>query len=86
MTEPNTTSDGKLDMYSKQNRWYYARIDGNITDDSRKLLEEYSHIPAEDVDNHIYKMVFLAIDNGIPYPSLPPKIIPLSLHDPADQK
>jgi hypothetical protein len=46
-----------LDRYSKENCWYYQDIDGRIKPESRKLLEEYSHIPSEDVDSHIYKMV-----------------------------
>ena len=46
-----------LDRYSKENRWYYQDIDGRIKPESRKLLEEYSHIPSEEVDSHIYKLV-----------------------------
>jgi hypothetical protein len=46
-----------LDRFSKERRWYYQDINGHIKPESRKLLEEYSHIPPRDVDTHIYKLV-----------------------------
>jgi hypothetical protein len=49
-----------FDRFSKENRWYYQDIDGHIKPQSRKLLEKYSHIPPEDVDSYIYKMVPLS--------------------------
>jgi hypothetical protein len=55
MTAP--TSPQKLERYSKENPWYYKELDGHLAADSRKLLEEYSHIQPKDVDTHIYKMV-----------------------------
>lgn len=42
---------------SKENRWYYKSIDNHVPLPSRKLLEDYSHIPADEVDSHIYEMV-----------------------------
>jgi len=45
-----------LGRFSKENRWYHQNIDVQFKPESRKLLEEYSHIPPEDVDSHIYKM------------------------------
>jgi len=50
------TSDSKVDISSKELRWYYKDIDGHLAPVSRKLLEEYSHIPAQDVDSHVYKL------------------------------
>jgi hypothetical protein len=41
----------------EQIRWYLQDISGHIAASSRELLETYSHIPAEDVEPHIYKMV-----------------------------
>ncbi|KAE8443288.1 hypothetical protein EG329_002004 [Mollisiaceae sp. DMI_Dod_QoI] len=46
----------RLSRFSKENRWYLKDSQGHIPPNSRKLLEEYSHIPPEDVDAHIYKM------------------------------
>ena len=51
------TSNMALSRFSKENRWYYQDIDGHIKPESRRLLEEYSHIPSQDVDSHIYKLV-----------------------------
>lgn len=45
---------------SKENRWYYASLENRIPPSSRKLLEEYSDVPAEDVDNHVYRLVSFA--------------------------
>jgi hypothetical protein len=47
----------RLQRFSKENRWYYKTIDDNLQPASRKLLEEYSHIPPSEVDSHVYKMV-----------------------------
>ena len=43
--------------YSKDNPWYYENLAGHLALESRKLLEEYSHIPPEDVEAHVYKLV-----------------------------
>lgn len=60
MTSLGNTSAAKLDKFSKENRWYYTKLDGFIEPSSRKLLEEYSKIPAEEVDAHIYKWVTIS--------------------------
>lgn len=57
-TEPGI-EEQTLDRLSKENRWYFKDIANHVQPNSRKLLEEYSHIPPEDVDAHIYKMVFV---------------------------
>jgi hypothetical protein len=46
-----------LDRSSKENRWYFKELGSHLSPSSRKLLEEYSSIPAKDVESHIYKMV-----------------------------
>jgi hypothetical protein len=46
----------RLRRFSKENRWYFKTI-GDLQPASRKLLEDYSHIPPSEVDSHIYKMV-----------------------------
>lgn len=51
----------KLDRSSKENRWYYKDLTSHLPAMSRKLLEEYSQIPAEDVDSHVYKVVLRPI-------------------------
>ncbi|EMR82451.1 hypothetical protein BcDW1_8944 [Botrytis cinerea BcDW1] len=39
---------------SKEHKWWLDSIDHKITPECRKLLEEYSKIPPEDVRQHIY--------------------------------
>lgn len=63
-----TSEEPKFDYYSKDNnKWYSEDIGAQIQPNSRKLLEEYSHIPPEDVDAHIYKMRELLWSHA-PYP------------------
>ena len=58
MEQQSATPDSsKLDRTSKENRWYYTDLTNHLPTMSRKLLEEYSQIPAEDVDSHVYKVV-----------------------------
>ncbi len=57
MASLGNTSAAKPDKFSKENRWYYDKLDGFIDPSSRKLLEEYGQVPAEEVDAHIYKLV-----------------------------
>jgi hypothetical protein len=59
MAEP--TANPTFDRYSKELRWYYKDIDGRLAPISRKLLEEYSHFPAQDVDSHVYKIVLRSV-------------------------
>ncbi|KUJ23738.1 uncharacterized protein LY89DRAFT_603944 [Mollisia scopiformis] len=56
-----------LDRHSKENRWYYKEINDQVQPISRKLLEEYSHIPANEIDAHIYKMRDILWSHA-PYP------------------
>ncbi len=49
----------RLEKYSKENPWYYKDLTSHLAPISRKLLEEYSQIPPEDVDAHVYKLVTL---------------------------
>lgn len=51
----------KLDLTSKENRWYYKELTSYLPAAARKLLEEYSQISPEDVDSHVYKMVHLIL-------------------------
>ena len=52
-----SSPEERLSRFSKENRWYYKSLDNHVPLASRKLLEEYSHIPPSKVDSHIYKMV-----------------------------
>jgi SAM-dependent methyltransferase len=52
---------------SKENQWYLKDVGPHIQPNSRKLLEEYSHILPEDVDAHIYKMRDILWSHA-PYP------------------
>ncbi|KAF4633751.1 hypothetical protein G7Y89_g4373 [Cudoniella acicularis] len=66
MADTNIVLD---DKFSKELRWYYKSLDSHISPASRKLLEEYSHIPAVDVDSHIYKMRDILWSQA-PYPCI----------------
>jgi hypothetical protein len=59
MAKPAT--EGEVDRYSKKNRWYYKTLDNHISSAARRLLEEYSHIPADEVDSHICTTVSFLI-------------------------
>jgi hypothetical protein len=37
--------------------WYTDSIESRLGPSARKLLEEYSHIPADQVESHIYAIV-----------------------------
>ncbi|KAH7410095.1 hypothetical protein DE146DRAFT_732917 [Phaeosphaeria sp. MPI-PUGE-AT-0046c] len=41
---------------SKDYPWWVENIDHQITPEIRKLLQDYSHIPAEDVSRHVYEI------------------------------
>ncbi|KAH7379861.1 hypothetical protein BKA64DRAFT_648169 [Cadophora sp. MPI-SDFR-AT-0126] len=62
-----TSYSSNFDRNSKENRWYYKDLGNHLPAVSRKLLEEYSQIPAEDVDSHVYKMRDILWDHA-PYP------------------
>lgn len=47
--------------------WYTDKMTGELGDSARKLLEEYSHIPSDQVESHVYAIVSH-------YPSLKPMI------------
>jgi hypothetical protein len=51
----------RLRRFSKENRWYFKTISDHLQPASRKLLEEYSHIPPSEVDSHVYKMVLIPL-------------------------
>ena len=42
---------------SKDLPWFQANIGPSLTEEGRRLLEEYSRIPHEEIDDHIYKIV-----------------------------
>lgn len=44
-------------MRSTKLPWYIESCEDKLTPSMRKLLEEYSHIPADEVVPHIYKVV-----------------------------
>jgi hypothetical protein len=41
---------------SKQFPWYQASFGSRLTTECRQLLEEYSRIPPEEVEGHVYGM------------------------------
>ena len=53
----DSTHPQNPDKYSKEHPWYYKDLTSHLAPNSRKLLEDYSHISPEDVDSHVYKMV-----------------------------
>jgi hypothetical protein len=46
---------------SKQFPWYQASFGSRLTTECRQLLEEYSRIPPEKVERHVYEMVWFAV-------------------------
>jgi hypothetical protein len=48
----------KIDNRDKDVLWYNPNLGKKLGDSARELLESYSKIPAEDVENHVYKIVF----------------------------
>ncbi|KAH7327067.1 hypothetical protein BKA65DRAFT_405529 [Rhexocercosporidium sp. MPI-PUGE-AT-0058] len=57
----------RLDHTSRENRWYYKDLTNNLPSISRKLLEEYSQVPSEEVFSHVYRMRDILWDHA-PYP------------------
>ncbi|TGO31421.1 hypothetical protein BHYA_0885g00010 [Botrytis hyacinthi] len=57
------------DKYSTSKPWYHTTIGKRLGPEARELLENYSHIPPEDVDAHVYKMRDF-LWNQTPYPSI----------------
>jgi hypothetical protein len=47
----------KIGMRDKKVPWYTESLDGKLGDAARTLLENYSKIPAEKVESHIYEVV-----------------------------
>lgn len=37
--------------------WYAVELHDSLSPNTRKLLEEYSHIPADEVEKHVYEIV-----------------------------
>ncbi len=48
------------DHYSKDVPWYFKEL-ANLSPACRELFENYSHVPPEEVDSHIYELVRLEI-------------------------
>jgi len=48
----------KIDNRDKGVPWYNPDLGQKLGDSARELLESYSKIPAEDVEDHVYKIVF----------------------------
>jgi hypothetical protein len=42
---------------SRKHPWYNESINGKLDDKIREILKVYSHIPEEDIEPHIYKVV-----------------------------
>jgi hypothetical protein len=49
----------KIKAREKDVPWYDADIGNKLGDSARELLENYSNIPAAEVENHVYKIVIL---------------------------
>jgi hypothetical protein len=73
--QPDSPPKPKFDKFSKEHRWYYKNINGHLFPVARQLLENYSHIPADEIDSHVYKMVPLH-----PHPPPSPILTQSPLH------
>jgi hypothetical protein len=47
----------KIQERSKDVPWYNPDIGNRLGDSARELLENYSKIPASEVEDHVYKIV-----------------------------
>ncbi|KAA8569845.1 hypothetical protein EYC84_002188 [Monilinia fructicola] len=70
LTPSSSSASGSLsDKYSTSKPWYHTTIGKRLGPEARELLENYSHIPKDEVDAHVYKMRdFLWFQT--PYPSI----------------
>lgn len=48
---------GKIDKRSKDVPWYNSDMGNKLGVSARELLEKYSKIPADEVENHVYSVV-----------------------------
>ena len=49
----------KIDNRDKDVPWYNPNLGQKLGDSARELLESYSKIPADDVEDHVYRIVFI---------------------------
>ena len=56
-TAPQTDKQAQKDQSSKDVRWYHKEIGPQFNPLFRELLENYSHIPPEEVESHIHTIV-----------------------------
>lgn len=54
---PSINFTSLSDKYSTAKPWYYTTIEKRLGSEARDLLENYSQIPPDKVDDHVYKMV-----------------------------
>ena len=47
----------KAILPSKDVPWFQAEIGSSLTEEGRRLLEDYSKIPHDEIEDHIYKIV-----------------------------
>ncbi|PQE13508.1 methyltransferase domain-containing protein [Rutstroemia sp. NJR-2017a WRK4] len=45
------------DKFSTSKPWYFTTLGNRLGSEAREMLEEYSHIPSAQVDEHVYKML-----------------------------
>src|ERR1700761_8860185 len=51
----------KIETRDKDVPWYNPSLDQKLAASTRELLETYSKIPADQVENHVYKIVLLSL-------------------------
>lgn len=61
MAHPNSP-DAAEKVYSRDKgvSWYSESVGTKLEGPARELLEKYSKIPPEEVENHVYKIVWLS--------------------------
>ena len=57
-TTTQTDDQAQTDRFSKGLPWYQKSIE-NFGPAGRELLENYSHIPPDEIDSHVLEMVRL---------------------------
>jgi hypothetical protein len=52
---------GRIQAHDKAVPWYNPSLGYRLTRSTRELLETYSNIPADEVENHVHKIVLIPL-------------------------
>jgi hypothetical protein len=55
----------KIEAREKDVPWYNPEMGSQLGDSARELLENYSRIPAAEVEDHVYKIVKIPLPKSL---------------------